>query len=81
MAKNVRVQIDQVGLRYRVRLVQDVPKTTSAYSCNPEDFFETRMIDKRIVPGLFADKPTAEARGQRELDDYNNQFKSFTIRQ
>lgn len=66
-AQSTRIVIDQVGIRYRARIVKLYP-CRSALSISPEKFLDGHEVDLVVLPGLFADRKTAVAEAEKAFD-------------
>lgn len=65
-----QVIVDEVGNQYRGRIVVQY-KRESALSISPEKFFEPKIVDLVILPGLYNKKENAESAAQNILNDDN----------
>lgn len=62
-----KVMVDQVGTMYRSRIVVEY-KRESALSISPEKYFEPKIVDLRVLPGLYMKEENARQAAQNILD-------------
>lgn len=63
----VKIVVDEVGLRFRARIVKEVTRTCM-YNVSPERFFEPKLIDVAVLPGLFGTYKSAYDTAKDMLD-------------
>lgn len=76
---NLLVYVDSVGLRFRARIVRELPRRDSdKYHMSPEQFVtERKTVDVETIPTLYSSRGEARAQGEQIL---NQKYLHFTVR-
>lgn len=61
-----KVMVDQVGEMYRARIVVEY-KRENALCISPEKFFEPKIVDLAVLPGLYAKRENAQCAAEGVL--------------